>query len=412
MFFDRLRLNNWQQFDDIDLEFHPRLTILTGTNGSGKTTILNQLARHASWSHAVSLAVPKKNRNGAIQFFTRYFQGVNLDERKIGRLSYTNGSITDILVPQAGNAQYSIELLNQQSVRSLFIPSHKNVYRYEPVNYIPIGLQTKESAFNRVSHSSQQRYQGGSAQSASYHIKDTLIAWNVFGHGNVDMMPDPEQLKYYKGFENALRKILPETIGFDKLSIRNHEVILECKSGDFMIDAASGGLSALIDITWQIHMFAKNENDKFTIIIDEIENHLHPTMQRRILPDLLRAFPSASFIISTHSPLIISSSNEGHVYALRSVNNRIYSELLNFDTKAQTAIEILDEVLGVPTTIPIWAEKQLNEIVSHFLANTLSEQSFSELRRSLKQIGLDQYMPEALGQLLDKNDKDNTTTMP
>ena len=49
MIFRRLRISNWRQFRDLDLKFHGRLTVLTGANGAGKTTVLNLLSRHFGW---------------------------------------------------------------------------------------------------------------------------------------------------------------------------------------------------------------------------------------------------------------------------------------------------------------------------------------------------------------------------
>ena len=121
------------------------------------------------------------------------------------------------------------------------------------------------------------------------------------------MEPDHQLVRNYEGFQEILRKVLPANLGFRRFSIRNVEIVLECESGDFMIDGASGGLSTLIDLAWQIHMFSTAKQPGFTVIIDEVENHLHPTMQRRILSDLLEAFPDVRFIVSTHSPLVVNS---------------------------------------------------------------------------------------------------------
>ena len=223
-------------------------------------------------------------------------------------------------------------------------------------------------------------------------MKEILIAWSIFGRGNADMLPDAELLDMYLGFEDMLRHLLPATLGFQRFAIRNLEIVLECDSGDFMIDGASGGLSTLIDLAWQVFMFVTKDSKDFTVLIDEMENHLHPTMQRTVLPDFLAAFPHTRFIVSTHSPLIVNSVRECAVYALRYSNEKqIVSERLDFENRAATAAEILDEVLGVATTIPAWAEQELE----------LTEARFAEFREAVQAIGLQYYMPQALGKLLD-----------
>ena len=61
MFFSKLKLNHWQQFENIDLDIHERLTIITGSNGCGKTTLLNLFAKHSGWQGS-SLSTPKKDK--------------------------------------------------------------------------------------------------------------------------------------------------------------------------------------------------------------------------------------------------------------------------------------------------------------------------------------------------------------
>jgi predicted ATPase len=71
--------------------------------------------------------------------------------------------------------------------------------------------------------------------------------------------------------------VLPVNIGFENIRIEIPDVVLETKSGDFILDSISGGIMSLIYIAWQILLFPQ-ENKSFTLIIDETENHLHPAM--------------------------------------------------------------------------------------------------------------------------------------
>ena len=50
---------------------------------------------------------------------------------------------------------------------------------------------------------------------------------------------------------------------------------------------------------------------------DEPENHLHPSMQKSFLPNVIAAFPSVQIIAVTHSPFIISALQDSAVYVLR-----------------------------------------------------------------------------------------------
>lgn len=62
--FKHLKLNDWRQFDSIDINFEGQTTVLTGGNGCGKTTILNVLSRHFGWNMNFSATpfIGKKKR--------------------------------------------------------------------------------------------------------------------------------------------------------------------------------------------------------------------------------------------------------------------------------------------------------------------------------------------------------------
>lgn len=225
----------------------------------------------------------------------------------------------------------------------------------------------------------------------------------MYGYGNQVIEADSEQIEYYEGFEEVLRKILPKVLGFKRFAIRNVEIVLITDTGDFMLDAVSGGVSNLIDLAWQIYMYSTKESKEFVVLIDEVENHLHATMQRAILPDLLNAFPDLQFIVATHNPLIVGSVADSGVFVLSfNENNKVDSRSLDLVNRAKTATQILREVLGVPFSMPIWVEDKLQEIISRHTRAEINEQVFKKMREELAEIGLEDLMPEAVSKFFEK----------
>lgn len=412
MIFKTLTINKWKQFESVNIEFHERITILTGANGSGKTTILHLLARQFGWDFK-ELATPAKDiSSGKIRFFARWFKkDLNIiDDNVIGKISYDNGNVAELIINHNETAKYDIEfrynpvLKPNEKVKGLNILSHRNVFKYQEVPTVSTQKRGKESAYQLAEQNTKQEtLQTGyfEHKSINYYIKETLLNWAMGGSGNEFIQPDAELRSNFIDFQEKLRLLIPKNIGFKEISIRNFEIVLSTDSGDFMIDSVSGGLASIIDLCWQIFNFTESTK-KYIVLIDEIENHLHAGMQRSILPDLIKAFPNVQFIVSTHSPLVVASVKDSNVYAFRyNEENRVYSEKLDLVNKARTASEILSEVLGVPFTMPIWAEDKLKEIVNKYKVQRLSEETFESMRTEFKENGLESLMPIAIQEVIE-----------
>lgn len=135
------------------------------------------------------------------------------------------------------------------------------------------------------------------------------------------------------------------------------------------------------------------------------------SLQREYLSLIVDAFQTVQFVVVTHSPFIISSVKDSSVYALRfkeltdqekaqGDNHAVVSERIDLKNSAVTAAKILDEVLGVSVTIPVWAEQKLKEIVDQFNKDSLDESAMERLRANLRAEGLADFLPQAVTRLL------------
>ena len=94
------------------------------------------------------------------------------------------------------------------------------------------------------------------------------------------------------------------------------------------------------------------QNQAGIVFIDEVENHLHPTWQRRVLPALARHFPGLQIFASTHSPFVVAGLKRGQVHKLYKENGIIKTPDLTVEERAQQIVgwtieEILREFMDV-----------------------------------------------------------------
>jgi len=428
----RIKLRHWRHFDLIDIEFHPRLTILTGANGSGKSTILSILEGNMIGGERGNyLATPVVSETKlATEFsvstiFRRFnpFRKPLIEEpipaeEQIGTVEFNGLGECKLSLPAPNNIQYSLHFSTAANLVGFKIGSHRPVPKYQPINDIPVsGIMPKE-AFDYFRQSSAHYEVGQVIHRGANQIrnpisplKQTLISFAMHGSSNKNVRAIPEVVGLFEEFQETLKKVLPKEIRFKGLEVRPPEVLVITETGDFPIDGSSGGLMSLIQTSWQIFLFSKANKGQCVVLLDEPENHLHPSLQREYLSLIVEAFQNVQFVVVTHSPFIISSVKDSSVYALRfrevkdenSVridHHAVYSERVDFNNSAATASEILDEVLGVSVTIPVWAEQKLNSIVDQFNKESLDDHAMDRMRENLRAEGLSDFLPQAVTRLL------------
>ena len=123
----------------------------------------------------------------------------------------------------------------------------------------------------------------------------------------------------------------------------------------FLGDLSSGTQGTLLWI-WYLALrmahhydFADGwEEQPAVLLIDEIENHLHPTWQRRVIPALRKHFPGLQIFATTHSPFVVAGLKAGQVHLLeRDENGVVSASTHDKDIVGWTIEEILHSVMGV-----------------------------------------------------------------
>ena len=132
--------------------------------------------------------------------------------------------------------------------------------------------------------------------------------------------------------------------------------------GDLPLDVLSQGTQSIIQFLSRL-LFSYAEYYDFppdleekpgVLIVDEIDAHLHPTWQARIIPSLISHFPNLQIFCSTHSPLMLAGLKTGQVQLLRrDENGNVTVSENESDIAGWTADEILSQFMGVsyPTDV-------------------------------------------------------------
>lgn len=405
--FKSLSVGRWRQFADVSIEFSDRLTVITGANGAGKTSILHLLSPHFNWNN-LFVSSPRRVSGGGLVYRSGKAEPGDSGPQQAAtaRLSYTNGTEAQMHVPDEVGVNFNVGWQNQQEVSGLYIPSHRAIAGYSSVPQMPTSFSTGSVLLEQFLGEVRSRYMGSSTgKTAGQWMKESLLASAYHGAGSgsadVEIEVNNDAREVWQGFQIVLRRLLPESLRFRRLIVRAPEIVIVTESDEFPLDAASGGISALMELGWQIFLRSR-EHSAFTVIFDEPENHLHPELQRSILPRLLEAFPNVSFVVATHSPFIVTSVPGAYVYALDYGERGVISYRVDPARGVKSAEEVLRRILGVGSTLPMWVDSALEQILASYKDRAMTPELFRELRGRLDEIGLLEEFPATAAALSER----------
>ncbi len=194
------------------------------------------------------------------------------------------------------------------------------------------------------------------------------------------------------------------TVSYDK---RTEELVYSDGEETLPIRLLSSGfrnlLGMVFDIAYRMAVLNPDLLDDITektpgvVLIDEIDMHLHPNWQWRVVEALKHTFPKVQFIATTHSPIIIASCKEEKLIALRLEDVFLDkpSEIVHGKTaKGWMVDSVLEKYMHSGNRAPETMSKlkRLSELAKEKLAGDMSDIGRKEYEGLIKE--LSEVLPE------------------
>ena len=107
-------------------------------------------------------------------------------------------------------------------------------------------------------------------------------------------------------------------------------------------------------------------------MIDEIDMHLHPKWQGMVVPKLLEVFPNCQFLISTHSPHVLTRVQPENIRLMEIDGEEMRAHKVS-ESYGKTANRILEDLMGLETTRPAEIDQKLEQLFDAIQAGELAE---------------------------------------
>lgn len=331
----------------LHLEFNENMNILCGPNGIGKTTIIESVA-----SMFIN-GQPSIKRNVASDIGSLYAK-VEVD----GQMKEKTVEVKKFNPVDLENAVSFSDLAS----KIISIKVNRN-FGYTKLTAIP---------------SDQSRNKSKLWDEAISGVTfDGVKGWfvNRYLYSAHEGTLSEEQISNYHLAEKCF-SIINNQYSFSKVMGATNDIMVNTPQGEIYFEYLSSGFKSIIyllfsaikeiEFRFKEHNL-KAENFDGIILIDEIEIHLHPEWQEKITNILRTTFPSAQFILTTHSPHVIQTAEPNQVMALQldEHNNVLLRKELQtskYGFKGWTIEEILYDVMGMHTM----RSEMYHELIKNF----------------------------------------------
>ena len=361
-----LKLRGFRHFRQVDIEFGKRLTVFVGINGAGKTSVVDALAILLS-----RLIGRIRSTRGAGRFFTESDIRKGMRETVNSLEIEFDGKPVSWRTTKARRGRRRQTITNLSAIKDIVEQVYDDLDENENAS-IPMAVFY---GVNRAVLDVPLRIR-------TRHVFDQLAAYDqALDGGRNDFRRFFEWFRGREDLENerrlspvehvgkersifdayrdrqlqAVRKAIHELTGFSNLRIKRSPLRMEVRKGDLHFDVRqlSDGEKCLIalagDLAHRLAIanpdFEKPLEGRAVVLIDEVDLHLHPEWQHRIIPGLLETFPNCQFVLTTHSPQVLSHVRCKNIRCLIQNENEI--DILHPDgTYGQDSNFLLKTLLG------------------------------------------------------------------
>lgn len=392
MHLKKLRLANLGPFDEIEFEFDERVNVFTGPNNSGKSTVLMALGAIVVYP----FNTPEKLlRTEPAEFEVEIEPNGQVFESSLPihlRNEQELGDYESIMEP-IGYSSFIPAMRRSTDFRAK-VPVMDNEQK-EYDDLVAMGLQDVRKQVSDM----HKRYK-------DFGKRIKLIRTDASSVSDEEVVQKIVELDYraYRRGAPAIRGIVDKTVaiasevteGYPLRFIRVDEdnnglfPLFDTPDGSVPFNVLSQGTQSLVQ--WLARLLIGMaeyydyqediEAKSGILIIDEIDAHLHPSWQRRIIPSITKQFPNLQIFCSTHSPLMLAGLKSGQVQLLqRDEDGKVTVSRNEEDIVGWSADEILRSFLNVSSPTDLATVQNLARLQELRQVDNPTEEESRELEQ-------------------------------